>query len=95
MSKMYIVCCGREGRAVLIGESDNQPVAGQSLLLKNARMVLYWDAECGGLLGLAAGGPKGKTRITRSVSVLEDSYVNSWVEVSDQAREEINQWPSV
>lgn len=90
--KMYLVCCGTNGRAVLVGESDVEPVAGQPITLSNARMVLYWDAECGGLLGLAANGPKGKTRITAAVARHGDECVRQWVLVSDSAREAINAW---
>lgn len=92
MSKMYLVCCGTNGRAVLVGESEVEPVAGQPIALTNARMVLYWDAECGGLLGLAANGPKGSTRITASVAKHGDECVRQWVVVSEAAREAIQQW---
>jgi hypothetical protein len=89
---MYIVCCGPYGRAVLIGECDQEPVTGQPIVLHNARMVLYWDAECGGLLGLAANGPKGNTRITAAVTKHGDDCVKQWVAVSPEAQEEINTW---
>lgn len=94
MSKMYIVCCGTNGRAVLIGESEVEPVAGQPITLTNARMVLYWSSECGGLLGLAANGPKSSTRITASVERHGDECVRQWVAVSDAARKEIDAWPA-
>lgn len=89
---MYIVCCGTNGRAVLIGESENEPVAGQPITLTNARMVLYWDAACGGLLGLAANGPKGSTRITAAVDRHGDECVHQWVAVSGVAKEAIDRW---
>lgn len=91
---MYIVCCGANGRAVLIGESDSDPVAGKPISLKNARMVLKWDAECGGLLGLAANGPKGDTRITAAVEKHGDECVRQWVSVSGAAKKEILAWPA-
>jgi hypothetical protein len=89
---MYLVCCGNNGRAVLIGESEVEPIAGKPIVLTNARMVLYWDAACGGLLGLAANGPKGSTRITHAVASLGDECVRQWVAVSDVARKEIEKW---
>lgn len=89
---MYLVCCGTNGRAVLIGESDTEPVAGQPIRMTNVRMVLYWDAQCGGLLGLAASGPKGNTRITRTVEAHGDECVRQWVSVSPEAQEAIRQW---
>lgn len=89
---MYLVCCGTNGRAVLVGESDTEPVAGQPITLSNARMVMYWDAQCGGLLGLAARGPKGGTRITAPVDRHGDECVRQWVSVSSKAQEEIERW---
>lgn len=89
---MYIVCCGSTGRAVLIGESDKPPKAGKPIELQNARMVLYWSSECGGLLGLAANGPKTNTRITAAVERLGDECVREWVKVSEAASEEIRKW---
>lgn len=90
--KMYLVCCGTNGRAVLVGESATEPVAGQPIRLTNARMVLYWSSECGGLLGLAAKGPRTSTRITATVSSHGDECVRQWVEVSEKARKEIDGW---
>ena len=89
---MYLVCCGTNGRAVLVGECELEPVAGQPIVLTNARMILYWDAACGGLLGLAANGPKGGTRITASVARHGDECVKQWVSVSPEAQEAIQQW---
>jgi hypothetical protein len=90
--KMYLVCCGTNGRAVLVGESEKEPVAGQPITLTNARMIIYWDAACGGLLGLAANGPKGSTRITAAVERHGDECVCQWVAVSESAAEEIRKW---
>lgn len=92
--KMYIVCCGTNGRAVLVGESEVEPEAGKPFTLNNARMVLYWDQKCGGLLGLAANGPKGSTRITAAVARHGDECVRQWVEVSAAAYKEIDAWPA-
>jgi hypothetical protein len=89
---MYLVCCGNNGRAVLVGESEVEPVAGQPIVLTNARMILYWDAACGGLLGLAANGPKGSTRITYAVAKHGDECVKQWVSVSEEAKKGIEAW---
>ena|GEM_PF-4705464 len=91
---MYLVCCGATGRAVLVGESETEPIAGQPIVLTNARMVLFWDAKCGGLLGLAANGPKGETRITAAVARHGDECVRQWVAVSPTAKEAIEKWES-
>lgn len=92
--KMYLVCCGANGRAVLVGRSETEPIAGQPVVLMDARMVLYWDRACGGLLGLAAGGPKGDTRITQAVRRHGDECVRQWLEVSDVAAIAIDAWRS-
>jgi len=89
---MYLVCCGVNGRAVLVGDCEAEPVAGQPIRLTNARMVMYWDTACGGLLGLAARGPKGSTRITQAVAVHGDECVRQWMAVSPEAKEAITQW---
>ena len=90
----YLVCCGTNGRVVLIGDCDTEPVAGQPIRMKDVRMVLYWDAECGGLLGLAAKGPKGATRITAAVPDHGDECVRQWVRLTDTAAQELDQWPA-
>jgi hypothetical protein len=89
---MYLVCCGTNGRAVLVGECESEPVAGQPIRMRNVRMILYWDAECGGLLGLAARGPRGNTRITPAVEAHGDECVRQWVAVSTEAAEAIRSW---
>lgn len=90
--KPYIVCCGANGRAVLFGYSEAEPVAGKPVRLSNVRMVLYWSAECGGLLGLATGGPKTTTRLTRAVESHGDECVRQWVSVSPEAAAAIDAW---
>lgn len=90
-----ILCAGTSGRAVLCGYVDELPVAGEPVLLHNARMVLRWDAACGGLLGLAAGGPRGDTRITAAVPRTLETVWQEWVEVAEAAVGGINAWPAV
>ena len=92
--KPYLICCGHHGRAVLIGYSTTEPMAGQPITMSRVRMVLWWDSECGGLLGLAADGPKGKTRITPAVERHGDERVRQWVAVSTTAMRRVEAWPS-
>jgi hypothetical protein len=92
--KTYIVCCGESGRAVIVGKSETDPVSGEPIVLHDARMILYWSAECGGLLGLAANGPKTTTKITASVSSTGTGVVKQWVAVSDAAASSLVAWPS-
>jgi len=90
--KPYIVCCGTNGRAVIFGFSETEPVSGESIVLHDARMVLYWAAECGGLFGLAVSGPKGVSRITQAIPVTETGTVQQWLAVTDVAADEIAKW---
>ena len=87
-----ILCCGDKGRAVLYGRVDADPVPGQPVTLHGARMVLYWDAKCGGLLGLAATGPKGDTRITHAVDRVTETVWQEAITVSVTAAAAISDW---
>jgi hypothetical protein len=87
-----ILCAGSNGRAVLIGDVAGEPVPGEPVEMTTARMVLYWDVPCGGLLGLAARGPKGDTRITAPVSRLVETVWQEWVTVD--AAEAVDAWPA-
>jgi len=57
-------------------------------------MILYWDTACGGLLGVAARGPKGDTRITQQVPTTS-ATVREWVEMTTEAAAAIDAWPGV
>lgn len=87
-----ILCAGENGRAVLIGEVDREPVPGKAVKLHDARMVLYWDAACGGLLGLAAKGPRGGTRITEPVPATVATVWREWVAVTEVSASEVDKW---
>ena len=89
-----IVCCGTDGRCVVFGGCDSEPITGQPITLTDARMVLYWPAECGGLFGLAANGPKDGLRLTDSVSKTATEAVRQWLAVSDKVAEELTRWPA-
>lgn len=87
-----IVCVGTPGRAVVYGLVDAEPSVGGPVTLRGARMVLRWDAACGGLFGLAATGPAGDTRITAPVAVTGAAVVSEWVAVSPAAAAAIDGW---
>ena len=81
----YIVCCGTNGRAVVFGQSESEPVPGEPIMLHNAKMVLYWPEECGGLFGLCAKGPKEGLRLTHAVDRTATEAVRQWLTVSDES----------
>ena len=87
-----IVSAGKRGTAVLYGDIDSPPVAGQPITVRNARMILRWPAECGGLLGLAGRGPVPGTAITAAVPSTTTSCWTDWTEVSSEAAEAIDAW---
>lgn len=90
----YIVCCGTNGRAVIVGECESAPVVGQPITLLNARMVLYWPTACGGLFGLAASGPKDGLRLTESVEATATEAVRQWLILPDTVAEQMRAWPA-
>lgn len=64
----WIICCGTHGRCVVFGWLDEEPQVGVPVKMWDARMVLEWPADCAGLFGLAAAGPKPGVRLTRAVA---------------------------
>ena len=89
-----ILCCGKHGRAVVYGWVDEVPTPGEPVTLHDARMVLRWSAECGGLLGLAARGPRAGTRITAAVPRTQETRWQEWVECTPEGQEAIDAWPA-
>lgn len=89
--KCYIVCGGQTGRAVIVGYDTTEPVVGEVVRLERARMVLYWSAECRGLLGLAANGPKTNTRLTPEVEATS-CMCREWISVSEAAAAAVLSW---
>lgn len=89
-----ILCAGEHGRAVLIGDVAEEPTPGEPVRLTDARMVLQWSAECGGLLGLAARGPRTTTRITHAVPVVVETRWQEYIALTDEASAEVDRWPA-
>ena len=90
----YVVCCGANGRAVIFGECESEPVCGEPITLRNVRMVLYWPAKCGGLFGLAAKGPRDGLRLTESVQATATEVVRQWLTVPEDAAKQLREWPA-
>lgn len=87
-----ILCAGQNGRAVIYGTVDKEPVPGKPVKLTDARMVIRWGSSCGGLFGLAAKGPSGDTRITHAVKQTRETVWQEWIEVSHGAADKIASW---
>ena len=90
----YIVCCGTNGQAVIVGGCDSEPVCGEPVTLRNARMVLRWPAACGGLFGLAAKGPRDGLRLTEAVDATATEAGRQWLTVPDGVAEQLRAWPA-
>lgn len=89
----YIVTVGEPDRCVVYGHSTKPIKSGDSPKLTKARMVLRWDAACGGLFGLAANGPKADTRLTDAVTT-GPGVVARVIEVPTKAAKEMDKWPA-
>lgn len=92
--KRIILCCGLHGRCLVIASVESDPVPGEPVTMYDARMVLKWSEGCGGLFGFAASGPRGGTKITRSVPRAVETVWQEWIELSDEAAQAIDRWPS-
>ena len=88
-----ILCCGANGRAVVYGWVEKDPVPGKPVTLYDARMVLRWEGS-GGLFGLAAKGPEGRSRITASVERVVETSWQEHVIVSPKAAQALDDWPA-
>lgn len=80
-----ILCCGANGRGLVYGYVESEPVPGEPVRLKRARMILYYPS--GGTFGLAADGPPEKSRVTKAVSGTVETVWQEWLAVSDEAAE--------
>ena len=86
-----IICSGEKGRAVIFGFVDQLPNPDDKVRIRNARMVLRWGIECGGLFGFSQQGPFGDTRLSRTVDQTT-CVVRQALTVSIEAAEKIVEW---
>lgn len=62
---------------------------GESIILKKARLAVYWTADLRGFMGLASAGPKSGCRIGHAVSEIEIRDITAVIECSPEA---VAQW---
>lgn len=72
-------------RGVFFGYLKEDDKAPSQLTLTNARNCLYWSADVGGFLGLAAIGPTSGCRIGKKVSELKLYDITSTTLVEEDA----------
>lgn len=85
--KPIILCAGQNGRAVIYGWVESEPVPGEPVRLYDARMLLRWSSASNGLFGCAADGPAKGSRLTPSVPSTTETVWQEWIEVTDRAAE--------
>jgi hypothetical protein len=67
------------------GEISLHPADAKSLTLTDAQMCVYWSEDVKGILGLAAGGPTVRCRVTRRVGRITITEVTSVIDATGEA----------
>lgn len=83
MTKAVIVTT--EFRGVFYGHVKNDKKAPAEITLTGAKNCIYWSADVGGFLGLAANGPTSGCKIGERVSELTLYKITSVTPVEDAA----------
>jgi hypothetical protein len=65
----------------------------QHMRLDNARMVVYWSADCRSVVGLAANGPTKGCRIGPAAPAMIVRNVTAVIECSDSAAKRFEDSP--
>lgn len=74
-----------EFRGVFFGYIKNDKKAPEELTITGARNCIYWSADCGGFLGLAATGPTKSCKIGKKVSELTVYKITSITPIEDDS----------
>ena len=88
--KPIILCCGQNGRGLVYGYVDCEPIPGEPVRLEKARMILYYPS--GGTFGLASVGPPEESRVTHRVDVTVETVWQEWIAVDDAAAKKFDGW---
>lgn len=72
------------------GEPD---LEAQHVRLTNARMVVYWSADCRSVVGLAANGPTKGCRIGPQAPAMIVRNVTAVIECSEAAAKKFEEAP--
>ena len=83
MSERFVVVT-TEKRGVFAGVLLSE--RGAVVQLKDARMCVYWSADVGGVVGLAAVGPSSECRITKAAPKIKLRGMVSVMDCTDEAR---------
>jgi hypothetical protein len=74
-----------EHKGVFFGYGEAGIPADRVVRIERARMCIYWSADVGGVLGLAASGPSSNCKIGPAVPAITLQAVTSVVEASPEA----------
>lgn len=88
--KPIILCGGENGRCLIYGKVESEPVAGKPVELHNARMVIYYPS--GGTFGLATDGPPPNSRVTNPVTKTVETKWQEWLSVSEKSEAAFDGW---
>lgn len=83
MSKPVLITT--EFRGVFFGYIKDDTKLPNEVTITGAKNCIYWSADCGGFLGLAANGPTKGCRIGKRVSELTLYKVTSVTPVESDA----------
>lgn len=79
-----------EFRGVFFGYVKEDKKLPAEITLTNVRNCIYWSSDCGGFLGLAAGGPTSSCKIGTRVDELRLFKITSVTPVTDEAAKKWN-----
>lgn len=79
-------------RGVFFGYGEPS-LDAQHIKITNARMVVYWGADCKSVVGLAANGPTKSCRIGPKAPAMVVRNVTAIIECSEEAATKFEQAP--
>lgn len=84
MRKFVVVTTDKDRRGVFSGFLEKKD--GDTVVLSDARMAVYWSEETRGVLGLASIGPQQGSKITPSVPSIELNGITSVIDCTKKAQ---------
>lgn len=87
-TKPKAVIVTTEFRGVFFGYIKNDKKLPEEITLTGVRNCIYWSANCGGFLGLAANGPNKDCRVGQRVPEVTVYKVTSVTPVEPAAEQE-------
>jgi len=85
--RKVVVTTDKDRRGVFFGDFVSQEK--DCVILKNAKMAVYWSSATKGVVGLASIGPQKGSRISPTIPKIE---INGVTAVMDCTKEAVKQW---